>query len=213
MGITFEDMEQQAREILNLPEDDGNIDQGLALVKALVEASQGEYETPQERTQAIFDAYRADDVLTSIKLNAKGDIKNGQTVLDRFGYTPEKSKFAMMTKADQLSRAVATEHGQSVISDIASQVDNIEQLVDAKALGPTAFERVANDHGLNLPEGFANLLRRHTNRGLQEARMLTAADMIKSVNDQFTGLLNKGEAMLEAEGSQPPHDELGAHAG
>lgn len=213
MSITFEDMEPQALEILGLSEGSEDIDQDFALIKALVEASQTEYDAPEQRTQAIFNAYRADDILTCVRLNAGSEVKNGETLMDRVDYTPEKSRFLMMAKADQLSRAVATEHGQSVISDIASTVDEIQLLIDTKTMGPTAFERVANDHGVQLPEGFANFLKRHTNHGPQAARMLRATDLVVGLDSQLQGLLSKGEAMLQAEGWQPPHDELGAHAG
>lgn len=212
MGITFEDMEPQAREILGLSEGGEDVDQDFALIKALVEASQAEYDAPEQRTRAIYNAYHADDILTCIRLNAGTEVKNGETVTDRVGYTPEKSRFFMMAKADQLSRAVATEHGQSVVSDIASKVDEIQLLLDTKTMGPTAFERVANDHGVKLPEGFANFLKRHTNHGPQAARILRATDLVVGLDNQFQGLLSKGEAMLQAEGWQPPYDELGAHA-
>lgn len=212
MGITFEDMEPQAREILGLSEGSDEVDQGRALIKALIEANTTEYDTPQDQMHAIFNAYHADDILTCIAVNAKGDTKNGETVLDRVGYTPDKSKFLMLVKADQLSRAMTTEHGQAVMQDIASQMAEVDRLVDPTTMGPTVFERVAKDRGVELPTGFSNLLKRHSNHGKQIARLSRASGIIESVNTQLQGLLNSGEAMLQAEGWKPPLDELGAHA-
>lgn len=212
MTITFEDMEPQAREILNLPEGSDEATRGRALIHALVAASQTEFNTPQERTHAIFNAYHADDILTCVGVNAQGETKNGTTVLDRVGYTPEKSKFFMLVKADNLSRAVATEHGQAVIKDIASQMAEIERLEDPTAMHATAFERATSSHGVSLPTGFSNFLKRHTNHSEQVARLSQASALTESVNNQLQGLLNTGEAILQAEGWQPPLSELAAHA-
>ncbi len=213
MAITFEDMEQQAREILDLPEGSDAVEQNHAFIKTLVAAGQAEYETPQARTNALFQAYRADDVLTSININARSETKNGVTVLDRVGYTPQASKYAMMAKADQMSRAVASEHGQAVLEDISKQMEQIESLESTAAMGPTAFEKVANAQGVTLPDGFSNLLKRHSNHGEQTARLLKASSLIEGVNTQLQGLVQTGEQLLRAEDWQAPGADMSAHVG
>ena len=132
MDMTPHDMQRAMRDLLGVQANATKLEEDRAVLGALTEIGLADYNTDAQRAHALFQVFKAEDMLDFAELEAESP---GQW--DRIGVSQQMHQIRIMEKASKLSAAVDTPEGKARLEEIGKALGKFELLSTFTVVAPT----------------------------------------------------------------------------